>query len=255
MRRIGVRAASQSLKSPTSDTRAACGSTTTNSNSRIARSAGGVEGEPGRRPESARTSAASTAAIPSPPSGESEIERGRVSQRQAAPAAWPPPWPRPTGRRAISSITRVSTAGSTCTGRRSSSTTRSITSSSCSDTFRLSENHLQLLASALHPHLQRRHARTSQPRHRFVFEILDVLEQEGLAVFGRQPRERPVDRVLRALARLAPEYREAFLLKHVEDLEYETMARLTGAGVSALKMRVKRAREQLQVILREAERV
>src|SRR5437773_1794167 len=63
------------------------------------------------------------------------------------------------------------------------------------------------------------------------------------------------DVVRRALARLAPEYREAFLLKHMDDLEYEEMARLTGAGVSALKMRVKRAREQLQAILREAERV
>jgi RNA polymerase sigma-70 factor (ECF subfamily) len=58
-----------------------------------------------------------------------------------------------------------------------------------------------------------------------------------------------------ALARLSPEHREAFLLKFVEDLEYEEMARLTGAGVSALKMRVKRAREQLQVIFREAEHV
>jgi len=63
------------------------------------------------------------------------------------------------------------------------------------------------------------------------------------------------DAVQRALARLAPEYREAFLLKHVEDLEYDDIARLTGAGISALKMRVKRAREQLQVILREAEHV
>lgn len=63
------------------------------------------------------------------------------------------------------------------------------------------------------------------------------------------------DVVQRALARLGPEYREAFLLKHVEDLDYEEMARLTGAGVSALKMRVKRAREQLQAILRETERV
>jgi len=63
------------------------------------------------------------------------------------------------------------------------------------------------------------------------------------------------DVVRRALARLAPEYREAFLLKYVEDLEYEEMARLTGLGVSALKMRVKRAREQLQTILREVERV
>jgi RNA polymerase sigma-70 factor (ECF subfamily) len=63
------------------------------------------------------------------------------------------------------------------------------------------------------------------------------------------------DAVDRALAHLAPDYREAFLLKHVEDLEYEEIAELTGAGVSALKMRVKRAREQLQKYLREAEHV
>ncbi len=63
------------------------------------------------------------------------------------------------------------------------------------------------------------------------------------------------DLVSRALKQLAPEYREAFLLKHVEDLEYEEMAELTGAGVSALKMRVKRARERLQEILRETEHV
>lgn len=63
------------------------------------------------------------------------------------------------------------------------------------------------------------------------------------------------DLVRWALARLAPDYREAFLLKHMEDLEYEEMAQLTGVGISALKMRVKRAREQLQVILREAQHV
>ena len=63
------------------------------------------------------------------------------------------------------------------------------------------------------------------------------------------------DTVRWALARLPSESREAFLLKHVEELEYEDMARLTGAGVSALKMRVKRAREQLQAMLKEAERV
>src|SRR5690348_4856358 len=63
------------------------------------------------------------------------------------------------------------------------------------------------------------------------------------------------DMVRWALARLPPESREAFLLKHVEELEYEDMARLTGAGVSALKMRVKRAREQLQVMLKQTEHV
>lgn len=57
-----------------------------------------------------------------------------------------------------------------------------------------------------------------------------------------------------ALGQLGSEHREAFLLKHVEELSYEEMAEVTGAGVSALKMRVKRACEQLRVILQEVER-
>lgn len=57
----------------------------------------------------------------------------------------------------------------------------------------------------------------------------------------------------RAMARLEPVYREAFLLKHVEELSYEEMAELTGAGVSALKMRVSRACERLRVMLEEGE--
>ena len=56
-----------------------------------------------------------------------------------------------------------------------------------------------------------------------------------------------------ALARLDPQQREAFLLKHVEDKSYEEMAELTGAGVSALKMRVKRACDRLRELLREVE--
>lgn len=63
------------------------------------------------------------------------------------------------------------------------------------------------------------------------------------------------DTVRWALGRLAPVLREAFLLKHVEDMEYDEMARFTGAGVSALKMRVKRACERLRILLTEVERV
>jgi RNA polymerase sigma-70 factor (ECF subfamily) len=63
------------------------------------------------------------------------------------------------------------------------------------------------------------------------------------------------DTVRWALGRLAPALREAFLLKHVEDMEYDEMARYTGAGVSALKMRVKRARERLRTLLTEVKRV
>jgi RNA polymerase sigma-70 factor (ECF subfamily) len=63
------------------------------------------------------------------------------------------------------------------------------------------------------------------------------------------------DTIRWALGQLAPALREAFLLKHVEDMEYDAMARYTGAGVSALKMRVKRARDRLRTLLTEVKRV
>ena len=53
-------------------------------------------------------------------------------------------------------------------------------------------------------------------------------------------------RIDQALATLPVDQREAFVLKHVEELEYEEMAAVTGAGVSALKMRVKRACDRLR---------
>lgn len=49
-----------------------------------------------------------------------------------------------------------------------------------------------------------------------------------------------------ALEALPESQREAFILKHVEGLSYEEMADRLDASVSALKMRVKRAREELQ---------
>jgi RNA polymerase sigma-70 factor (ECF subfamily) len=95
-------------------------------------------------------------------------------------------------------------------------------------------------------------ARAARRRRMFVH---DAEALHGAAHADQADRIDWSDEVNRALARLAPEYREAFLLKHVDDLEYEEMAQLTGAGVSALKMRVKRAREQLQRILKETEHV
>ena len=70
------------------------------------------------------------------------------------------------------------------------------------------------------------------------------------AAAGSDPEWR--EEITRALARLDPLQREAFLLKHVEGLDYEEMARLTGAGTSALKMRVMRACEHLRSTLGEA---
>lgn len=45
--------------------------------------------------------------------------------------------------------------------------------------------------------------------------------------------------------------REAFLLRHVEDMSYKEMAALTGSSVTALRMRVSRAREHLRARLSE----
>jgi len=59
------------------------------------------------------------------------------------------------------------------------------------------------------------------------------------------------ERLEAALDALGPEKREAFLLKHLEGRSYEEMAELSGASVSALKMRVHRAREELRRSLEE----
>lgn len=53
-------------------------------------------------------------------------------------------------------------------------------------------------------------------------------------------------RIHEAILDLPPDQREAFLLKYVEDMSYEAMAESTGDGISALKMRVKRARDALR---------
>lgn len=57
------------------------------------------------------------------------------------------------------------------------------------------------------------------------------------------------DEIERALAELDVDKREAFVMKYVEDLSYEEMATVTGVGVSALKMRVRRACERLRELL------
>ncbi len=49
-----------------------------------------------------------------------------------------------------------------------------------------------------------------------------------------------------ALAQLPAEQREAFLLKHVEEMSYEQMAEISGENISTLKMRVKRACEKMR---------
>ena len=68
------------------------------------------------------------------------------------------------------------------------------------------------------------------------------------------PDATPSDRdsaIHQAVEMLEPLLREAFLLKYVEGMEYTEMSATLGAGVSALKMRVKRACDALRPRLQE----
>jgi RNA polymerase sigma-70 factor, ECF subfamily len=78
--------------------------------------------------------------------------------------------------------------------------------------------------------------RRERRQRRFTGDVTEVaasVEESGEADF--------LEELQKAVGRLPADQREAFLLKHVEQLSYEEMAELTGSGVSALKMRVKRA--------------
>lgn len=92
-------------------------------------------------------------------------------------------------------------------------------------------------------------SRTRSRELRFVSseEALERAAAEEPPAAGAMDEE-----IERALAKLPAEQREAFLLKHVEEKSYEEIAELTGVGVSALKMRVKRACESLRGLLEGA---
>ena len=72
---------------------------------------------------------------------------------------------------------------------------------------------------------------------------------EGIASSSTDSSGEIAEEINAALQRLPAEQREAFLLRYVEDLGYDEMAEVTGAGVSALKMRVKRACESMKANL------
>ncbi len=83
----------------------------------------------------------------------------------------------------------------------------------------------------------------------------DVVDLEAVDPPGGARADEELDRgelaatLEAALARLTPEQREAFVMKHVDGRSYEEMAELLGVGADALKMRVYRARDALRNLL------
>ena len=88
-------------------------------------------------------------------------------------------------------------------------------------------------------------------RHRALIEYGEVPLSAAAAEedFGADWAEE----VRVVLEALPAEQREAFLLRHVEDLSYEDIAAMTGVGLSALRMRVKRACDTLRARLTKVE--
>lgn len=97
--------------------------------------------------------------------------------------------------------------------------------------------------------------RTSSARvqnRRRVLEKYRVEPTESATPLDAEPGSEDIlRRIGAALEELPTSQREAFLLHCVDCVGYEEMSGITGAGVSALKMRVKRAREQLAELLRD----
>jgi len=98
--------------------------------------------------------------------------------------------------------------------------------------------------------------RTMRARERRRGEWLTPYEPRHDAAAPEAPDDsggllrREIERALRELPALL---REAFLLYHVEGIDYEQMTAITGARISALKMRVKRARDILRARLQEVQ--
>jgi RNA polymerase sigma-70 factor (ECF subfamily) len=70
-----------------------------------------------------------------------------------------------------------------------------------------------------------------------------------------EPGENPLEvmalreELARALAQLPGEQREAVALRFGDELSFEEMSTITGAGISALKMRVRRGCDRLRALL------
>lgn len=81
---------------------------------------------------------------------------------------------------------------------------------------------------------------------------------QRLADPRRTPEERALAEDVRrqvwaALARLSPRLREAVVLRDLEGLSYEEMARVLGVRIGTVRSRIARGREQLRALLEEME--
>jgi RNA polymerase sigma-70 factor, ECF subfamily len=98
---------------------------------------------------------------------------------------------------------------------------------------------------------QCRNALIARQRRQRRFVASDAWEADDVRLGASQPEPLADEALTRAVARLDTASREAILLRYGEGMEFADIARLTGASVSALKMRVSRALVRLRHTLGE----
>lgn len=91
----------------------------------------------------------------------------------------------------------------------------------------------------------------SRARDDVALEDAPPLQSEGENPESAAERGEVRVQLEEALQTLTPEKREAFLLKHLEEYTYAEISERLGVSASAAKMRVHRAREELQEILED----
>jgi RNA polymerase sigma-70 factor (ECF subfamily) len=96
-----------------------------------------------------------------------------------------------------------------------------------------------------------RTARVRRRRHEGLVSYMETAPEVAVSSEGAGVAD---EELWAVLGSLSVEQREAFLLHHVEGMGYDDMSVATGVGVSALKMRVKRATDTLRARLLEVYR-
>ncbi|MEX2574667.1 MAG: RNA polymerase sigma factor [Balneolaceae bacterium] len=77
----------------------------------------------------------------------------------------------------------------------------------------------------------------------------DRLADPGKSPYGELKAQEWKQLLSQALGKLNSDYSEPFLLKYREGMSYEVMSERMGVGVSALKVRVHRARKELKTLI------
>jgi RNA polymerase sigma-70 factor (ECF subfamily) len=105
----------------------------------------------------------------------------------------------------------------------------------------------RILVNTVGSHLRR--------RKRWWSRWIDAVDPDAVASRSDDADGVQLDALRVAVMELPPTLREAFLLKYVSEMSYPEMADVTGATISALKMRVNRAVAALRPQLESMEHI